>query len=188
MWSVRDGKVEYVASMNRHSRAVNCVRFSPDGSLLASAGDGMLSLFNTINDTRAPIGGLIIIWRLKGEAGRTAIATEEADFDTETAEDKEHWQQVQIIRLQDREDIFDLTWSPCSKYVLVGTSENAAIIFDISNGILCLDSIIIRDNRQDDEDIQGPQALCPRGGLGSMGRMVCHPKCRSQCSLVEDGG
>lgn len=60
---------------------------------------------------------------------------DESDFVTETNEDKEYWQQVQLIRLQDREDVFDLTWSPCGKFLLVGTSENAAIIFDASTGI-----------------------------------------------------
>jgi WD40 repeat protein len=40
--------VEYVASINRHSRAVNCVRFSPDGSMLASAGDGIIFLCESL--------------------------------------------------------------------------------------------------------------------------------------------
>ena len=64
---------------------------------------------------------------------------DEPIFDTEAIEDKEHWQQVQMIRLQDGEDVFDLAWSPCSKFILVGTSENAAIIFDVSTGTYLLD-------------------------------------------------
>lgn len=33
-------RVQYLATLSRHSGAVNSVRFRPDGSLLASAGDG----------------------------------------------------------------------------------------------------------------------------------------------------
>jgi chromatin assembly factor 1 subunit B len=45
MWFVKeleDGtvNVECVADLKRHNRAVNIVRFSPDGKLLASADDG----------------------------------------------------------------------------------------------------------------------------------------------------
>lgn len=79
------------------------------------------------------LGGLIILWKLK-EGERVGVV-DEPDFDAEATEDKEYWQQVQIIRLQDREDVFDLAWSPCGKFLLVGTSENAAIIFDSSTGI-----------------------------------------------------
>lgn len=33
-------KVQFLSSLSRHSKAVNVVRFSPSGELLASAGDG----------------------------------------------------------------------------------------------------------------------------------------------------
>lgn len=34
--------VEYLATLTKHMKSVNCVRFSPSGDILASAGDGKL--------------------------------------------------------------------------------------------------------------------------------------------------
>ncbi len=33
-------RVEYLATLTKHMKSVNCVRFSPAGDFLASAGDG----------------------------------------------------------------------------------------------------------------------------------------------------
>lgn len=33
-------RVEYLATLTKHMKSVNCVRFSPSGEFLASAGDG----------------------------------------------------------------------------------------------------------------------------------------------------
>ena len=35
-----NGDVEFLSNLSRHDKAVNIVRFSNDGSLLASGGDG----------------------------------------------------------------------------------------------------------------------------------------------------
>ena len=36
-------RVEYLATLTKHMKSVNCVRFSPSGEFLASAGDGKMT-------------------------------------------------------------------------------------------------------------------------------------------------
>jgi WD40 repeat protein len=54
MWRISHGasesvEVSFLAELSRHSAAVNCVRFSPDGAHLASGGDD----------------NVIIVWQLE---------------------------------------------------------------------------------------------------------------------------
>ena len=111
LWDVSehgDCKVKYVASLCRHIRAVNCVRWSPDGNTLASAGDG----------------GCVMLWV---RSNTPPVFTSEG-----VEEDLEYWQVQQMLRVQENEDLFDLCWSPDGRYLLVGGSENAAHVFDLS--------------------------------------------------------
>ncbi|KAF9531090.1 WD40-repeat-containing domain protein [Crepidotus variabilis] len=110
-------RVEYLATLGRHSAPVNVVRFSPNGELIASAGDD----------------GMIIIW------APTATAPAAPYGSDITAEDlqheKEYWKQRTSFKCTDMQ-VYDLAWSPTGEYILAGSTDNVARIFAAADGKL----------------------------------------------------
>lgn len=47
-----DMQIDFIANLKRHTRAVNIVRWSPDGKILASAGDEPVVFLWTENDIK----------------------------------------------------------------------------------------------------------------------------------------
>lgn len=114
IWSVKDGeegKVEFdcLSDLVRHQRAVNIVRWSPDGSLLASGDDE----------------SVIIIWQLK-----QSVADGGGLFEEGGAENLENWVVYKMLRFH-LDDVYDLAWSPCSQLLLSGSVDNTAIISNV---------------------------------------------------------
>lgn len=92
----------FVASLEGHQRGVNVVRFSPDGQSLASASDG----------------GTVVIWSV-GEVA--AWSTLKSDRETQ-----------KVILRGATEDIYDLTWSPDSKYIACGSIDRRAHVWEVA--------------------------------------------------------
>jgi len=106
--------ITFMSELSRHTGAVNCVRFSPDGRWLASAGDDHT----------------ILVWGLDTAAGGKSVGNM-MQSDNE-AENVEHWRVNATLRGH-REDIFDLAWSPNSKRLLSGSVDNTAIVWDVAD-------------------------------------------------------
>ncbi|KAJ1935991.1 Chromatin assembly factor 1 subunit, partial [Linderina macrospora] len=104
--------VEFLASLNRHQRPVNIVRFSPVSSTLASAGDD----------------GVIILWRQTEPAGRQNLVEADDGF-----VEPETWRPVRMLR-GSLADICDLAWSPSGRYVVSASVDNTARIWDADDG------------------------------------------------------
>ena len=99
--------LDCLSDLTRHQRAVNIVRWSPDGALLASGDDE----------------SIIIVWQLRpGETGGGL-------FDEDT-DNKENWVVYKMIRSH-LDDVYDLSWSPCSNFLVSGSVDNAAIITNV---------------------------------------------------------
>ncbi|KAF9161688.1 hypothetical protein DFQ26_004318 [Actinomortierella ambigua] len=100
--------IEFLSSLNRHTAAVNVVRFSPTAEVIASAGDD----------------GNIILW--KPAESKESVSR----FDTEDDEDARETWRVQSMMRGSLSDIYDLAWSPCGRYIISGSIDNTARIWD----------------------------------------------------------
>lgn len=103
--------VEALSDLTRHNRAVNAVRFSPDGEILASADDE----------------AAVILWKKQQESSSDIFA------DDSEKENKEHWTVLKMLRGH-LEDVYDLSWSKCSQFLISGSVDNSAILWDVGKG------------------------------------------------------
>ncbi|KAG9124991.1 hypothetical protein FRC07_009435 [Ceratobasidium sp. 392] len=105
-------RVEYLATLAKHTAAVNVVRFSPNGEFIASAGDdGMLAIWSP---TDRPVHNF-------------------GDSAEEQQYEKEHWRARVVIRTTTRE-VYDLAWSPNGEYIVTGSTDNTARVHNSTDG------------------------------------------------------
>ncbi|XP_036075046.1 chromatin assembly factor 1 subunit B [Rousettus aegyptiacus] len=119
IWKVEkgpDGKaiVEFLSNLLRHTKAVNVVRFSPNGEILASGGDDAVILLWKVNDNKEP----------------EQIAFQDED---ETQLNKENWTVVKTLRGH-LEDVYDICWAADGNFMASASVDNTAIIWDVSKG------------------------------------------------------
>ncbi|KAJ7209271.1 WD40-repeat-containing domain protein [Mycena pura] len=111
----RPARVEYLATLSRHSAAVNVVRFSPNGEFLASAGDD----------------GMVIIW---APSATPQTSTYGSDLSAEDLQhEKEYWKPRTTFRCTTMQ-VYDLAWSPTGEFILAGSTDNAARVFAAADG------------------------------------------------------
>ncbi|KAM0751309.1 WD40 repeat-like protein [Meredithblackwellia eburnea MCA 4105] len=107
-------KVEYLATLKQHTGVVNVVRWSPVGETLASAGDD----------------GNILFW-VPGESSNQFGESAE-----DKAYEKESWRVKSMLRTKSGQEIYDLAWSPDGAFILAGSVDHTANIYDVTNGQL----------------------------------------------------
>lgn len=105
--------VTYLSTLARHSNAVNVVRFSPKGEHLASAGDD----------------GNVLLW-VPTEMKESYLL----DHSDGNGPDKEHWRVKLMCRTSSGSEIYDIAWSPDGHYLLTGSMDNVARIYDTRDG------------------------------------------------------
>ncbi|KAJ5131048.1 Chromatin assembly factor 1 subunit B [Penicillium bovifimosum] len=114
LWKVEstgeERKVSYLSTLIKHTQAVNVVRFSPKGEMLASAGDD----------------GNVLLWvpsELQTQAG----------LGEDPSDDKETWRVKYMCRSSGAE-IYDLAWSPDGVFIITGSMDNIARIYNAQTG------------------------------------------------------
>lgn len=95
-----------VADLDKHTKAVNCVRWSPNAEMLASCDD----------DSN------IFIWRQR-----------EVNEKCWPLSDEESWYCFRSLRGH-REDVYDLCFSPDSNFLLSGSIDCTAIVWNVQQG------------------------------------------------------
>ncbi|XP_029980742.1 chromatin assembly factor 1 subunit B [Sphaeramia orbicularis] len=112
-----DGKavVEFLSNLARHTKAVNVVRFSPSGEFLASGGDDSAILLWKLNDSKEP--------------EQTPVFQEDEDAQL----NKESWSVVKTLRGH-IEDVYDICWTRDGNFIVSGSVDNTAIMWDINKG------------------------------------------------------
>lgn len=101
--------LEFRSDLNRHTKTVNTVRFSNNGELLASGDDD----------------ANVIIWK--------QVEKNPGDVFDDTIENKEHWVAQKVLRGH-IDDVCDICWSPDNIYLLSGSVDNSAIIWNVEKG------------------------------------------------------
>ncbi|XP_044522832.1 chromatin assembly factor 1 subunit B [Gracilinanus agilis] len=119
IWKVEkgpDGKaiVEFLSNLARHTKAVNVVRFSPNGEILASGGDDAAILLWKVNDNKEP----------------EQIAFQDED---EAQLNKENWAVIKTLRGH-LEDVYDICWMTDGNLMASASVDNTAIIWDVGKG------------------------------------------------------
>ncbi|KZT43279.1 WD40 repeat-like protein [Sistotremastrum suecicum HHB10207 ss-3] len=106
-------RIEYLSTLSRHTAPVNVVRWSPNGELIASAGDD----------------GMVIIWAPSSNPS-TSFGAESAD---DVQYEKEFWKPRLTLPCTTMQ-VYDLAWSPTGEYVLTGSTDNTARVFSVADG------------------------------------------------------
>ncbi|KAL4878364.1 WD40-repeat-containing domain protein [Aspergillus karnatakaensis] len=114
LWKVetvgQDRKVTYLSTLVKHTQAVNVVRFSPKGEMLASAGDD----------------GNVLLWVPSELQTQPGLGEDRSD-------DKETWRVKHMCRSSGAE-IYDLAWSPDGVFIITGSMDNIARIYNAQTG------------------------------------------------------
>lgn len=99
--------VEHTGSLTGHSKTVNCVRVSPNGKKIVSAGDG----------------GELLLWTPQEQVLAGNLVSEE--------EAQAGWRRAAVLRGH-TDDVMDLAWSVDGTAMLSGSIDNKSMIWEIS--------------------------------------------------------
>ncbi|KAF4552993.1 WD domain-containing protein 23 [Elsinoe fawcettii] len=117
LWKIEgsddDRKVTFLSTLEKHTQAVNVVRWCPKGEMLATAGDD----------------GNVLLWIPSDHSTANNLSDDAADA-------KETWRVKTMCRSPTGAEIYDLAWSPDGAFFITGSMDNVARIYDTSGTIV----------------------------------------------------
>lgn len=126
------------AGLRRHQKSVGSVRFSPQHLLASGDDDGYIYIWkHKIDENQQQHQDIPVHLQPIQPQVETNVFLNDDGF-----EDLELWQQQRVLRGH-IEDICDLAWSKDGQYLLSGSVDNSAILWDATKGtkIWCSDLI-----------------------------------------------
>jgi len=112
--------LEWLADLKGHQGTVNVGRFNPQGNIFVDNEKGKSEdLIATGSD-----GGTIILWE--------RVMNESFVVIDKTEENLQRWRIHQVLR-KHLQDVLDLQWSRCGRYLISGSVDNKVIIWDMHN-------------------------------------------------------
>lgn len=124
-------RVEYLATLQRHSGVVNVVRFCPKGELLATAGDD----------------GNVLFW-VPSDRSRPGFGDVSTNLEGESQFEKEFWR-VKLMCRATQQELYDMAWSPNGETLAVGGTDFVARIINVQDGH------VIREISEHNHYVQG---------------------------------
>uniref|UniRef100_V5ELI2 CAF1B/HIR1 beta-propeller domain-containing protein n=1 Tax=Kalmanozyma brasiliensis (strain GHG001) TaxID=1365824 RepID=V5ELI2_KALBG len=124
-------RVEYLATLQRHSGVVNVVRFCPKGELLATAGDD----------------GNVLLW-VPSDRSKPGLGDVSTNLEGEAQFEKEHWR-VKLMCRATQQELYDMAWSPNGETLAVGGTDFVARIINVQEGH------VIREISEHNHYVQG---------------------------------
>jgi chromatin assembly factor 1 subunit B len=142
-------RVAFLASLERHALPVNVVRFSPDGSRIASASDDgyvMVWQKNANDVSAAPVDALeqgsssAAATTVAASSPKSASTTTTTSTNTVTSTNNvrdddgalESWSVQTVLRAT--QSIYDLAWSPSGDCIAVGCIDHKTIVWELATG------------------------------------------------------
>lgn len=120
LWSLHiqqslEYSLQWIAELKGHEGTVNVGRFHPQGNTISN--NRAEDLIATGSD-----GGTIVLWERLVEASCALDKTEET---------LERWRIRHVLR-KHLQDVLDLQWSRCGRYLISGSVDNKVIIWDMN--------------------------------------------------------
>ncbi|CCD24857.1 Cac2p NDAI_0E00410 [Naumovozyma dairenensis CBS 421] len=133
--------IDFLSSLTQHEQAINVVKFNPLGNILASAGDdGQVLLWKRhinddvdVNDDDNNKDGTERT-HIKKPFGMSNDNDDDDNLEGVKDDNNNSWFIWKRLRPNgsNTSEIYDLDWSPCGNYIVIGSMDNCIRIFQIT--------------------------------------------------------